>query len=84
MTYFDKYGWYIHKGATMINLDLELAYQEERRKDMMREAEKRRLVKAILAAQPRPSRFYAPVLVGLGRLLTGWGLRLQARYGASC
>jgi hypothetical protein len=84
MTYFDKYGWYIHKGATMINLDLELAYQDERRKDMMRKAEKRRLVKAILAARPRPNRFYAPVLVGLGRLLTGWGLRLQARYGSSC
>jgi hypothetical protein len=84
MTCFDKYGWYIHKGANMINLDLELAYREERCKDMMREAERRRLVKAILAAQPRPNRFYHPVLVGLGCVLIGWGLRLQARYGASC
>ena len=81
MTYFDKYAWYTQKGANMINLDLELAYQEERRKDLMREAERRRLVKAVVAAQPKPNRFYDPLLAGLGCLLTGWGLRLQARYG---
>lgn len=68
----------------MLNLDLELAYRAERRKDIMRDAERRRLVKAVLAAQPKPNRLYDPLLAGFGRLLIGWGLRLQARYGASC
>lgn len=66
----------------MISLGEALAYGEERRKDMIREAEKRRLVKAVLAAQPKPNKFYDHLLAGLGRSLTGWGLRLQARYGA--
>ncbi|MEJ2558985.1 MAG: hypothetical protein P8186_22770 [Anaerolineae bacterium] len=68
----------------MLNVDLELAYREERRKDAMREAERRRLVRTVLAAQPKPARFHGRLLAGLGRLLIGWGLRLQARYGATC
>jgi hypothetical protein len=64
----------------MIGLVNVLA-EEERRKDMMREAEKQRLIRAVKAAQPRPTRFYDRLLASLGRLLTGWGVRLQARYG---
>lgn len=65
----------------MISL-VDLLAGEERRKDMMREAERRRLVKAVMSAQPKPKRFYDRLLAGLGRSLTGWGVRLQARYGA--
>jgi hypothetical protein len=56
--------------------------EEERRKDMMRKAEKQRLIKAVKAARPRPTRFYDRLLAGLGRSLTEWGVRLQTRYGA--
>ena len=64
----------------MIGL-VNLLAEEERRKDMMREAERQRLIRAIKAARPRPKRFYDRLLAGLGRSLTGWGVRLQARYG---
>jgi hypothetical protein len=68
----------------MMGIEWGLAHITERSQEMIREAERQRLIHAILAAQPKPDRFYAPVLAGLGRALTGWGLRLQARYGASC
>jgi hypothetical protein len=64
----------------MINLK-DILFAEERRKDIMHEAERRRLVKAILPAQPKPRRLYGHFLAGLGRSLTESGLRLQARYG---
>jgi hypothetical protein len=65
----------------MIGL-VNLLAEEERRKDMIRRAEKQRLIRAVKAAQPRPTRFYDGLLAGLGCWLTGWGVRLQARYGA--
>jgi hypothetical protein len=70
----------------MRSLDLERAYQEERRNDIMRAAARRRVIKEVSAAQPkaRPERLYSTLLVHLGCVLTGWGVRLQARYGAGC
>ena len=60
----------------------DILFEEERRKDMIREAERRRMVKAVSAVQPTPHRLYGHFLAGLGRSLTEWGLRLQARYSA--
>ena len=79
-------GVYGYRWIAMRSLDLERAYQEERRADIMRAAARRRLVQEVSAAQPEPSpeRFYSSLLVHLGCVLTGWGVRLQARYGAGC
>ncbi len=68
----------------MMGIEWGLAHITERSQAMLREAERQRLIHTILAAQPQPDRFYDPVLAGLGRLLTDWGLRLQARYDAGC
>lgn len=65
----------------MISLK-DILFAEERRKDIIYEAERRRLVKAVLAAQSKPHRLYGHFLASLGRSLTDWGLRLQARYSA--
>jgi hypothetical protein len=70
----------------MRSLDLERAYQEERRNDIMRAAAKRRLIEEVSAAQPEPrrERFYSALLVRLGCMLSGWGMRLRGRYAAGC
>jgi hypothetical protein len=70
----------------MRSLDLERAYQEERRKDSMRAAARRRLIEEASAAEPErgPEGFYSALLARLGCLLAGWGERLQARYSAEC
>jgi hypothetical protein len=59
-----------------------LLVEQERQEEMRRNVEKQRLVKQALAAKPNPSRFYDPLLAGLGRSLTHWGVHLQARYSA--
>ncbi len=68
----------------MMGIEWGLAHITERSQEMIRRAERQRLIDTILAAQPKPDGFYAPVLAGLGRVLTDWGLRLQARYDAGC
>jgi hypothetical protein len=70
----------------MRSLDLERAYQEERRNDVMRAAAKRRLIEEVSAAQPepRPESFYSAWLVRLGCMLARWGVRRQVRHGAGC
>ncbi len=57
-------------------------YAEERRKDMLREAEHDRLVRLARPARPRRARFYGRALAWMGRQLIAWGRRLQERYGA--
>jgi hypothetical protein len=57
-------------------------YQRERYHDLLRAAEQRRRVRAALAARPRPSAVYHPLLAWLGTQLIAWGWRLRARYGA--
>jgi hypothetical protein len=70
----------------MRSLDLERAYQEERRRDRMRAAARRRLIEEASVAEPEPrlERFYSPLLVRIGCWLTGLGARLQARYSTEC
>ncbi len=68
----------------MMGIEWGLVHITERSQDMIRKAERQRLIDTVLAAQPKPDRFYDPMLAGLGRLLTDWGLRLQARYDAGC
>jgi len=57
-------------------------YQHERYNDMLRAAEQQRRVRAELAARPRPTAVYHPLLAWLGKQLIAWGWRLRARYGA--
>ena len=65
----------------MIDLSRTLV-ERERYRDMLRKAEKERLIKTVLTTDQLPSNLvYSQLLAGLGRLLTDWGLRLQKRYG---
>ncbi len=54
---------------------------EDRLQDLRRDAERRRLIRALKTPRSRPGRFYSPALAGLGRRLVLWGSRLQAHYG---
>ena len=54
--------------------------RRERNKDLLREAERYRLVQQVLTARRRRGRFYCWALIWLGRRLVGWGRRLQERY----
>ena len=60
---------------------IDVQVQEQRRHDTLRDAERRRLIREIVAARPR-TRFYRTPLVVLGRRLERWGTGLQARFGA--
>ena len=60
---------------------IDEAVREEQRRDMLREAARRRLIAQARVADRRPGRIYSPTLVRLGRWLETWGCRLQARYG---
>jgi hypothetical protein len=70
----------------MRSLDLERAYQEERRNDMMRRAAKRRLIEeaSVPEPEPRPERFYSALLVRVGCWLASLGALLQVRDRAEC
>jgi hypothetical protein len=59
----------------------DIVIQQERHQDLLREAQKRQLVK--LAQQSRePGRsFYHRVFIWLGKRLICWGLSLQIRFG---
>ena len=58
-----------------------LVYREHY-KDLLREAEKARLVRQMQAGQESRERFHRRALTWLGRRLVVWGWRLQERYGA--
>ena len=60
---------------------IDEAIKEEQRKDLLREAARRRLIAQASAAKRRPERLYSPVLVRLGCWLETWGRSLQTRYG---
>jgi hypothetical protein len=53
----------------------------QRHRELLREAERNRLVRQALAGRERPQRFYCRALTWLGRRLVAWGWHLQARYG---
>jgi hypothetical protein len=54
----------------------------ERQREMLREAEKNRLVRQVQAGRGRQQRFYSRALTGLGSRLVLWGCRLQTRYAS--
>lgn len=53
------------------------------RADMLRRAERRRIIEDALAGRGGRVAFYAPVLVGVGKRMIAWGYALQARYAAA-
>lgn len=65
----------------MFNWSTVLAMQE-RYKDLLREAERERLVRQALAEREKCERFYCQALIWLGRGLVAWGWRLLEPYGA--
>jgi hypothetical protein len=62
---------------------IEVLAHQERHKDILRKAERERLVRQALAAREKRERFYGPALIWLGRRLVAWGGLLQERYGAA-
>ncbi|HOG45436.1 MAG TPA: hypothetical protein PLJ35_14670 [Anaerolineae bacterium] len=55
---------------------------EERRRELRREADMSRLCAALPARHGVGRRLLSRALAGLGRRLSAWGGRLQARYAA--
>jgi len=61
---------------------LDELIKAEQVRDMVRDAERRGLIRRALAIRRQPPpRFYSPSLALLGRWLERWGCRLQMRYG---
>ena len=58
-------------------------FNREYCKDLLREAEKARLVRQARAGQERRNHLYCWALTWLGHRLVVWGRRLQERYGAA-
>ena len=61
--------------------ELEFLVHQEHYKDLLREAERARLVRQMQAGQERRNHLYCRALTWLGGQLVGWGWRLQERYG---
>jgi len=57
--------------------------QRERYQDLLREAEKHRHVRQVLAGRQRRQRAYCRAINWLGRRMVAWGQRLQEHYGAT-
>ena len=62
---------------------LDFLVRQEQYKDLLREAERYRLVRQVLAGRERRYLFYYRALTWLGFRLVAWGWRLQERYGAA-
>jgi hypothetical protein len=56
--------------------------QEARHQELLRQAERERLIRQALAGRKTSDSFYRRALTWLGRQLVAWGWRLQERYGA--
>jgi len=63
--------------------ELEFPVHQEHYKDLLREAERARLVRQMQAGQERRNHFSCQLLTWLGRRLVVWGWRLQERYDAA-
>lgn len=61
----------------------ELLVHRERYKDLLREAERVRLVRQMQAGREGRERFHRSALTWLGGRLVAWGWGLQERYGAA-
>jgi hypothetical protein len=57
--------------------------QQARYKDLLREAERYRLICQVLAGRGKCDRFWYRALTWLGQRLVAWGCRLQERYGVA-
>ncbi len=62
---------------------LDIAVQQERYRDLLREAETERLLRQVKDPTPSNRRFYGRALIWLGRRLVAWGLSLQKRFDAT-
>ena len=58
----------------------EILARQERYRDLSRRAEKRRLIRQVLAGHERHNHLYDRALTWLGRRMVMWGQRLQERY----
>lgn len=56
---------------------------QERYQELLREAERYRLVRQARAGREKRDSFHCRALTWLGRRLVAWGWRLQERYGAA-
>jgi hypothetical protein len=61
----------------------DVLVQRERYQDLLREAEKHRLVLQALAGRQRRYHFYCRAMNWLGRRMVAWGQRLQEQYDAA-
>ena len=61
---------------------IDFAVKQEQHKDLLREAERERLVRAALAGRRKRTRVFGPLLVWVGNRLIAWGRWLQARSGS--
>ena len=59
----------------------EVIVQQERRQELLREAERHRLVRQALAGRETQDRIHCRALTWLGRHLVAWGCFLERRYG---
>ena len=57
--------------------------KQERYQDLLREAERQRLVRRVLAGRQRRQRAHCRAMNWLGRRMVAWGQRLQEHYGAT-
>jgi len=65
----------------MMDLSISMAH-EERCKDLLREARKRRSIYNMHAGSPGSDALYRQMLARAGRVLLNWGWRLQTKGGA--
>lgn len=61
----------------------DLLVQEERSEELLRQAERERLVHIALSNSIRNGRLYCRALGWLGSQMVGWGHSLQKRYGTA-
>ena len=61
----------------------DVLVQRERYQDLLREAERHRLVRQVLAGRQRRQRAYCRAMNWLGRRMVAWGQRLQEQYDAA-
>jgi hypothetical protein len=65
----------------MLNWNDVLA-QQERNKDLMREANNYRFARQAMGPRDKRNRFHRKALIWVGCRLVAWGSLLQARFGA--
>lgn len=60
----------------------DVMVQQERNKDLLREANNYRFAREAMGPREGRNRFHCRALIWLGRRLVAWGSHLQARFGA--